>query len=164
MSALAWKVVLLVTTTLGILIGFRVAAIPNLQPYKLLNIVGILYSFLAIFVLSEALVGSANWKRFCVERMAPVLLWAHITVPIGAAIGAGLAWLLGRGPSSSLVAVFGISTFGYMGIVGSVLEQTVVMPRIVKKDLESRWRYFGLVLLSSGMLFQLIAAIQGLKY
>ncbi len=153
MSNRVWKIVLSLTTALGVFIGYRLARIPNLQPYKLLNIVGLLYSLLAIFVLSEVLVASAKWKRICVEWIAPVLLWAHITVPVGATIGAGLAWLLGRGPSASIVGLFGIGSFGYMGIVGSVLEQTVVLPRVFKKDIDSRWRYFGLVLLSSGMLF-----------
>jgi hypothetical protein len=158
----AWKIVLALTTAVGVFVGYRLAGTPNLQPYKLLNVVGLLYSLLAVFVLSEVLVASANWKRICVEWIAPVLLWVHITVPVGAAIGAGLAWLVGRGPSASIVAVFGFGAFGYMGMVGLVLEQTVVLPRIFKKDIESRWRYFGLVLLSSGMLLQLISAIKGL--
>src|ERR1700692_4510656 len=97
MSKRIWKFVLLLTTALGVFIGDRLAAIPNLQPYKLLNIIGLLYSLLAIFVLSEVLVGSPNWKRICVEKIAPVLLWMHITVPIGAVLGAALAWLVRRG-------------------------------------------------------------------
>jgi hypothetical protein len=82
MSNRVWKIVLSLTTALGVFIGYRLSRIPNLQPYKLLNIVGLLYSLLAIFVLSEVLVASAKWKRICVEWIAPVLLWAHITVPI----------------------------------------------------------------------------------
>lgn len=95
------------------------------------------------------------------EKIAPVLLWAHITVPIAAALGAGLAWLVGRGPSASIAVLFAGGTFGYMSIVMGVLEQTVVLPRFFK-DIESRWRYFGLILLSSGMLCQLVSAIKGL--
>jgi hypothetical protein len=162
MSNRIWKMTLSLTGALGALLGYRLAAIPNLQPYKLLNIIGLLYSLLAVFVLSEALVGSPNWKKICVEQIAPVLLWAHITVPTGAALGAGLAWLIGRGPSAYITGAFAFGNFWYMSIVGSVLEQTVVMPRLSRKDIESRWRYFGLILLSSGMLFQLISAIKGL--
>jgi hypothetical protein len=162
MSNRAWKVTLALTVALGIYIGYRLAAIPNLQPYKLLNIIGLLYNLLAVFVLSEVLIGSPNWKRISVERIAPVLLWAHITVPIGAAIGAGLARLEGRGPSASITAGFAFAAFGYMSFVGWALAQTVVLPRLFKRDIEARWRYFGLVLLSSGMLFQLISASQGL--
>jgi hypothetical protein len=83
-------------------------------------------------------------------------------MPTGAALGAGLAWFLGRGLSAYITGAFAFGNFGYMIMVGSVLEQTVVLPRLFNKDIESRWRYFGLVLLSSGMLFQLISAIKGL--
>lgn len=136
MTDRVWKIVLLLTLALGVFIGYRLAGIPKLQPYKLLNIIGLLYSLLAVFVLSEVLVGSPNWKRICVERIAPVLLWAHITVPIGAALGAGFAWLLGRGPSAYIAALFAVGTMGYMSIVVGVLEQTVVLPRLFK-DIES---------------------------
>jgi hypothetical protein len=162
MSNRVWKILLLLTVALGIFIGYRLAEIPNLQPYKLLNIIGLLYSLLAVFALSEVLVGNPNWKRICVEKIAPVLLWMHITVPIGAVLGAALAWLVRRGPSASVTGLFAVGAFGYMSFVGSVLDQTVVLPRLFKKDIETRWRYFGLILLSSGILFQLISAIKGL--
>lgn len=162
MTSRVWKVVLSVTTALGIFIGYRVSEIEGLQPYKLLNILGLLYSLLAVFVLSEVLITSPNWKRICVEKIAPVLLWAHTIVPVGSAIGAGVAAGVGRGPSASVTAAFAIGAFGYMGIVGLALEQTVVLPRLFKRDVESRWRYFGLVLLASGLLFQLISAVEGL--
>lgn len=162
MSNSVWKIALSLTGALGVFIGYRVAAIPNLQPYKLLNIIGLLYNLLAVFVLSEVLVGSPNWKKICVEKIAPILLWAHITVPTGAGLGAILAWVVGRGPSAYITGVFAFGNLWYMSMVGSALEQTVVLPHIFKKDIESRWRYFGLILLSSGMLFQLISAIKGL--
>jgi hypothetical protein len=162
MSNRAWKVVLSLTVALGFCIGYLLATIPNLQPYKLLNIIGLLYNLLAVFVLSEVLIGSQNWKRICVERIAPVLLWTHITVPIGVALGAALAWFVARGPSAAITVGFAFGTFFYMSFVGWALEQTVVLPRLFKKDIESRWRYLGLILLSSGMLFQLISAIKGL--
>jgi hypothetical protein len=161
MSNRVWKIVLWLTVVLGAFIGYRLARIANLQPYKLLNIVGLLYNLLAVFVLSEVLVGSPNWKRICVEKIAPVLMWAHITVPIGAALGAGLAWLVGRGPSASIAVLFAGGTFGYMSFAIGILEQTVVRQGLFK-DIETRWRYFGLILLSSGMLCQLVSAIKGL--
>lgn len=162
MSARVWKIILGLTVALGIFIGYRLAGLPNLQPYKLLNIVGLLYNLIAVFVLSEVFVGSPSWKRICVEKIAPVLLWAHVTVPIGAVLGAGAAWMLRRGPSASIVSLFALGIFSYMNIMGAVLEHTVVLPRFFKKDIESRWRHFGLILLSTGMLCQLISVIETL--
>jgi hypothetical protein len=162
MSNRVWKIVLALQVALGILVGFKLAEIPNLQPYKLLNIIGLLYSLIAIFVLSEVFIDTPNWKAICVHKIAPVLLWAHTTTPIGAAFGAGLARLLNRGPSGSVIGVFAVGAFAYMNTVGFVFEQTVVLPRFFKKDIQSRWRYFGLLLLLSGIFFQLISAIKGL--
>jgi hypothetical protein len=162
MSNRVWVAVLSLTVALGVWIGYRLSVIPALQPYKLLNLVGLLYSLLAVVVLSEVFIANENWKRICVERIAPVLLWSHSTVPIGAAIGAGSSWLLGRGPSASVVGLFALGGFSYMMTVGFVLEQTVVLPRFFKRDIESRWSWFGLILLVTGMLLQLASAIKGL--
>jgi len=68
MSNRVWKIVLSLTAALGAFIGYRLAGISNLQPYKLLNIIGLLYSLLAVFVLSEVLVGSPNWKKSAWRR------------------------------------------------------------------------------------------------
>jgi hypothetical protein len=97
MTTRIWKIVLTLTVVLGAIFGYRLAGLPNVLPYKLLNIIGLLYNLLAVFVLSEVFVASLSWKRICVEKIAPILLWAHITVPVGVAIGAGLAWLEGIG-------------------------------------------------------------------
>ncbi|SRR5216683_7845394 len=156
------KMSVLLMGALGIFVGFRLSQMPNLQPYKLLNIMGLLYNLLAIFVLSEVLLSSASWKKFCVEWIAPILLWSYIAVPTGAIVGAAFAWLLRRAPSASAVGIFAFGNIFYMSHVGTALEHTVVLPRFFKKDIESRLRYFGLILLSSGMLLQLVSAVWGL--
>jgi len=76
------------------------------------------------------------------------------------------------------VGAFSISAYLYSVIVGhtnsvivgTLLEQTVVLPRLLTvvlprtftKEIETRWRYFGLVLLGTGVLLQLVSAIAGL--
>jgi len=52
----------------GAVTGYLLAGLLNLQPYKLVNITGLLFNLLAVFVLSEALISNTNWKRICVER------------------------------------------------------------------------------------------------
>jgi len=113
-----FKATLLLTGTLGIFVGYRLSGLPNLQPYKLLNIVGLLYNLLAVFVLSEVLVSSVRWKQFCIEWVAPILMWSHVTVPPGAIVGAGVARLVGRGPSAPTVFAFAFSVFWLHGHVG----------------------------------------------
>jgi len=162
MSNRVWKLVLAGTFTVGIFLGYRLAGIPNLQLYKLVNIIGLFYNLLAVFVLSEVLVGMPDWKRICVEKIAPILLWVYITVPGGALFGAVLAGVVHRGPSAYVVGVFAFSTFAYGSLLGFPLEQAVVLPRILPKDIGTRWRCFGLILLATGMLLQLGSAISAL--
>jgi hypothetical protein len=146
----------------GIPIGYKLAAMQNLQPYKLVNIIGLLYSLLAVIVLSEVFITNTNWKKLCVEWLAPFLLWAQNTIPLGCLIGTGLARVTRHGPSASVASLFSISAFAYSGLIGMVLEQTVALPTLLKLDIESRWRWFGLTLLLTGILLQLISAVQSL--
>lgn len=170
MSNRRFYIFISVVVLLGVTAGYALAGLSNLQSYKLVNIIGLLFDFLAVFVLSEALVSNANWKRVCVEWIAPALLWMISTIPLGAGMGVGLAWLLGRGHSASTVGAFSISAYLYSVIVGTLLEQTVVFPRLLTvvlprtftKEIETRWRYFGLILLGTGILLQLVSAISGL--
>lgn len=116
---------------LGAVTAYSLARLPDLQPYKLVNIIGLLFNLLAVLVLSEALVSNTNWKKICVEWIAPALQWVISTMPLGAVIGAGFARLLGRGHSASTVGVFAVSAYLYSVIVGALLEQTVVLPRLL---------------------------------
>jgi hypothetical protein len=40
------------------------------------------------------------------------------------------------------VALFGIGIFGYISVVGSLIEQSIALPRLFR-DIDTRWRYFG---------------------
>jgi hypothetical protein len=156
------KSLVLLTGVVGMYVGFRLSGMSNLQPYKLLNIMGLLYNLLAVFVLSEVLVSSASWKKFCVEWTAPILLWSYLALPTGAIVGAILEWLLRHGPSAHTVGFFAFGNMCYMSYVGTALEHTVVLPRFFRKDIESRWRYLGFILLGSGMFLQVVSAVLGL--
>jgi hypothetical protein len=156
---IVFNVLLFLTGVFGAFLGYRLATLPNLQPYKLLNIVGLLYSLVAVFVLSEALVVTGNWKKFTLQWIEPALMWLNVTVPSGACIGAVSALLLKNGPSACVVFTFAIASIGWTGIVATLLD----LPRLLRKnDIDTRFRYFGLILLASGQLLQLISAIRGL--
>jgi hypothetical protein len=161
MKTSPFLILLLPLVALGVFFGYRLSLVPNLRPYLLANTVGLLFNLLAVFVLSELLVSSTNWKEICVKFIAPTLLWATIAVPVGVSVGAGIGWLLGRQHSASIVGKFALSMFAYGTLVGGLL-QPVVLPRALKLDVETRWRYFGLILLATGMLLQLYSSIAGL--
>ena len=144
----------------GLATGRALATLPRLEPHKLLNTVGLFYDFLGVVVLSEMAASSATWKRISVDLVAPFVLWLHTIFPVAAFLGASLT----HGPSSGVVSTFAIGFWGYTLIPLMFLNETVAFPRLrALRSTESRWRYFGLLLLLSGVGLQLIAAVIGLK-
>lgn len=75
---------------LGVWLGYVLAGYEKLAPYKLLNIIGIVYGLLGIVVLAEFVTKSESIKAFMVNWVAGLLLWAHTIIPLGAIAGAGL--------------------------------------------------------------------------
>jgi hypothetical protein len=113
-------------------------------------------------VLSELLNPNPKWKAFSVNVMAPVILWLHTLVPLGAFIGGGVAAGLKHGSWGGEVSRFAIAFWAYSLIPLSILDAWVVFPRISTfKTLESRWRYWGLYLLGAGVGLQLASALLG---
>jgi hypothetical protein len=88
------------------------------------------------------------------------LLWAQSVIPLAAAAGASIAT---NAPSSSKASAFFIGLFGYSLIPLALLDHTVFYPsRFDLADKTQRTRRFGLLLLISGVLVQLVAAFQDL--
>jgi hypothetical protein len=147
----------------GFFAGYRLSSIPELRTYKLLNLAGILYAFMGVLVLSEML-ATDGWKEFCVRKLAPAILWIHSTAPLGAFIGSSIAGMMHK-PSSLAVGLFSISFLSYSMLAGMPFEAMVVFPRLpfVRRDVETRWRWFGFFLVLGGVGAQLAAAVMDLR-
>jgi hypothetical protein len=147
----------------GLFIGYRLSSIPNLQTYKLLNLVGLIYAFLGVLVLSEILAVD-GWKNFCVKKLAPSVSWVQTIVPFGAFVGSSIG-LLRRNPSGILVALYSLAFWGYSLLVIVPLNEIVVLPKLpfIKKDVETRWRWLGFLLVLGGVSAQLVAGIMDLE-
>ena len=144
----------------GGLLGLTLASHPNLETFKLLNILGLVLDLLGLLVLSEFVVNSERWKAFVVKWVAGVLLWAQTVVPLGAAAGAALAHAY---PSSEKASGFFFTLFVYSLLPLALLDHTVFNPsKFDAADRTQRTRRFGLLLLASGVSVQLIAAFQDL--
>lgn len=144
----------------GFALGVGIAAHPKLETFKLLNILGLTLDLLGLVVLSEFVSSSERWKSFVVKWVAGVLLWAQTVIPLAAAAGASFA---ASAPSSSKASAFFIALFGYSLIPLALLDHTVFYPsRFDLADKTQRTRRFGLLLLISGVLVQLLAAFQDL--
>ena len=144
----------------GVYMGVALSKLPKLEAFKLLNVLGLTLDLLALLVLSEFVLSSERWKSFVVEWVAGVLLWGQTVVPLGAAFGAEF---LAAGPSTSRAAGFFFTLFAYSLLPLAVLDHAVFYPsRFSVADKTQRTRRFGLLLLVSGVLVQLVAAFQDL--
>jgi len=164
MSNRAFVVFVSLVLALGLATGYHLSTLPKLETYKLLNIAGLCYDFLGIVVLSEITASIEKWKKISVELIAPTVLWLHTVFPLGMFIGGLLAALVVHGSSGSAVSKFSISFFVYSLTPLSILDVAVAFPPFASlKGLESRWRWFGLFLLLTGVGLQLVGALLGLK-
>ena len=162
MANRAFAVFISAVLVFGAVVRFELSKFARLETYKLLNIAGILYTLLAVIVLSEIAASTLSWKRITVAWIAPAVLWFHGAFPLGMSLG-GLIGELLRGGSGATVWKFAIRFFFYSLIPLSLLNEIVVFPRFAAlRALESRWRWFGLFLLLTGVALQLIAALMAL--
>lgn len=148
---------------LGFIAGYRLSGIAKLDTIKLLNLIGLLYTFIGVIVLSEVL-ATDRWKRISVKWVAPTIMWLQGVIPIGAFISSYAAYLMHR-PSSTTVGTFAIAFFSYSLIPTTLFNEIVVFPRLplIRRDVETRWRWLGFFLVLSGVGVQLLAALLDIK-
>jgi hypothetical protein len=112
---------------LGITPGCRLASLPRLETYKLLNVAGLFYDLLAVLVLSEIVASSARWKRISVEKIAPGVLWFHTVFPLGVSLGGLLAAVLLHSSAWAAVSRLASTFWAYSLLPLSVLDTTVLV-------------------------------------
>ncbi|MBU1937158.1 hypothetical protein KKG05_07130 [bacterium] len=160
MNNRSFLVFIVIVFLLGVFLGHQLSLRRQVDTSKLLNVVGLIYNLLAVMVLSEIVTSNSKLKEISLNLVAPGVLWFHTAIPLGAFVGAMFA---SGSPSGPSILRFAIAFWVYSLIPLALLEATVVFPRFrALRSLESRWRYFGLFLFSSGIALQLIAAVDGL--
>lgn len=119
---------------------------------------GIAYGLFGIIVLCEFVIRSDKLKSFMVRWIAGLLLWAHSVVPIGAFIGACIGHEL---PSAGFTGIFFVSFFVYSIWILVAVDAAVFSPKIKRfQSLDFRHQVFGLILVITGVILQLVAAIK----
>lgn len=144
-------------------IAYVLGSHKNLEIFKILNIVGIIYGLLGIIVLSEFVAQNEKWRCFVVEKLSGILIWAHGTIPLGTAVTSLTLYLVSREqyPSSEIVGTSFLGFSLYALLPTFFVEDYVFNPKKEHlKDHVLRTRIFGLFLVITGMVVQLIAAIQ----
>src|SRR6202035_2519577 len=87
MTKVGFRFFVFAICALGLLAGYRLSGVPRLETYKLLNVVGLLYDFLGIVVLSDLAISNPKWKKASVDLIAPAVLWLHTIFPFGVLLG-----------------------------------------------------------------------------
>lgn len=163
MSNRIFHVSISVVLVFGITVGYELSKFPRLETGKLINVVGLVYALLGVVALSELAALSSRWKRIAVQWVAPAVLWVHTVFPLGIFWGGFAAELFLRSASGAKLSKFAVTFFAYSLVPLSVLNETVVFPQFAAlRGLESRWRWFALFLLLTGVALQLIAALMAL--
>jgi hypothetical protein len=158
-------VFVIITFLIGASLGYLFSWHPEIKPHKILFVIGCLYNLLAVIVLSEIFTTIKRYKELSLEFIAPFVLWIHTLIPLGATVGSLASGFLMKAPGNRIAFRFFWSFFLYSLIPLGLLDSIVVFPRRkLFADKESRFRYFGLFLLISGVLLQLIASIMDLRY
>lgn len=155
-----FSALLVILLVFGGWLGHALAGRAELAIYKLLNILGIIYGLLGIVVLSEFVVRSDPLKSFMVQWVATAVAWAHSIIPIGALVGVGMGYQLS---SAGITAKFFLGLLAYSIPPLLFVEMAVFNPRLkvfAAQPIAVRNQIFGLALLISGMIVQLIAALQ----
>ncbi len=145
---------------LGVSLGWLLAIRPSFSIPAILNVVGIIYSMIAVIVLYETVAQNQTFKTVIVSYIAPFLLWAHTVIPLGVA---GSWLLIRKHPNGDQISAFGFTFFAYSILPLAFLDASVTFPRILKMaSIDGRHRRFGLFLLLSGLAMQLIASLYAL--
>ena len=150
---------------IGALLGYLLSCNPLIRPYKLLFVIGSIYNLMAVVVLSELFVTTKRHKEISVNYVAPAVLWTHTQIALGATIGALAGKFIFKAPGGEMAVGFSSAVFAYSIIPLGLFDSIVVFPRTKKfTDLETRWKYFGLFMVTSGVLLQLVASIIDVRY
>lgn len=145
---------------LGILLGWFLAGRESFSMAAILNVVGILYSIVAVLVLYETIAYDKRLKTLIVSHVAPTLLWAQTVIPLGVTISWIFTFSL---PHGSEVSGAGFSFLVYSILPLGFLDAAVTFPRYEKlMSVNGRHRRFGLYLLLSGLGMQLVASLYAL--
>lgn len=144
----------------GYWIGLRLSAITNIQPFKVMNIIGLVSDLAGIAILSKFIMSSAKARTFVVDHLTPQLTNMFAGVPTGMVA----ASILGpAAPSQLVVREFSI-----------VLQFVLAWPglfyvlywakrkRLTAVARDRRVTIVGGFFLVFGVLIQLVAAFQDL--
>jgi len=151
----------LAMVTVGYWFAHKLIAIPNLQMFKVLNIIGLSFDLVGITCLSHFVLRKPSFQAFVIGPMAENVMLFLLAVPVGMMVCVHLG---PGGPSQDLVENITYTTGIYIVFASSFFLGRFVVPseELFSKDPEFRINFLGAFFLVGGLIAQLVAAVQDL--
>lgn len=146
------------TLILGGFIGYKFGQNEQLEFYKLLNLFGLIYDFIAVLLLSYAVFAKYEIQDAVVQYVSVFFIWFSTAFPVGFSVTDKLA---GGGELD-----FYMYVFVYISLVPMLYVYcSPVLEQSPHKSYEpnTRIKILGTILLLVGFAFQIIAALEGLS-
>ncbi|RDI96826.1 hypothetical protein DVT68_19935 [Dyella solisilvae] len=144
----------------GVAFTYWLSGLHTIPTAKLLNIAGIAYGLIGVLILSEAIVRSERVRQFLVVWVGTALLWVHTGLAFGVFAGANIVTFVGR-PSAHAAYGFSLTMFVWAMWTCGVVDGTVTNPLTPQlRAMPERHQRLGLILLVTGLVLQLVAAIR----
>lgn len=126
---------------------------------KWIDILGSSYNLLGLVILSELIVRNKKLKKFCVDYIAPGMLWTQTIIPLGMAISySALSWYNSILFYNSVLQTSQWTIFFLSLIPLFILDCLVVNPA-TRRTPDVAYQIFGFSLFLIGNVLQLIVAV-----
>lgn len=147
----------------GFWFATKLMAIPELQAFKVLNIIGISFDLVGVSLFSHFLSSNLRFQTLVVGPLAENILMAFVAIPTGMIICVHFG---PSGPSLELVKAitYGVGIYIMLGATFFIRNFVVASDRTTAGMFSpnTRANILGLFFLVGGLVLQMIAAIQDL--
>ena len=153
-------VLFFVFVVFGFWCATKLVAIPNIQIFKVLNIIGLVFDLAGVAILSKFITDNERFKAFIVDSLALYISIFLLAVPIGMILG---TFFSPSAPSQEVIRNFA------MGLVIYCTWPIILTNLFVvgengppRTTVEFRVNLIGAFFLASGLIVQLVAAVSDL--
>lgn len=138
----------------GYWVAKELMQVPKLQPFKVLNVAGLLCDLLGVILLSQFVASHDRYKHFVVNRFAPQVVSFFAGFPTGMVAA---SFLGETGPSETTVRSFAIGFQFALAFVGVAAAKYRLFPA-APESLDRNVTVAGGFLIGLGFLMQLVAS------
>jgi hypothetical protein len=145
---------------LGLIFFYLIASVDNIEPFKLLNITGLILDIFGLVLLSEYVFIKQDIAAKYSDKVESIIMIAFFSISGGAIIGWGFSYWFSL-PSSYAAGAFLVGLTWYIGLPFLVFSYLTDGFKILQSPTKRAYA-IGFYMLISGLLVQLVASFQDL--